>query len=190
MNSRMQTFWYWLTYLGCPGKKPLNECRPLRWAHLFNLISAVSSLVKLPFVAKTVFIVEETESLESGLDENALTGRLVRTNFGIFLPKTSRKTCHAISYGSPLMLLCSRMIKKITCKNVCAKVNVQFTGTVSLDSQHRAGGALLLLLPYYCSVVISLVTYCNQQSKTIFYANDLMATNFRNTHPLSMTDWQ
>jgi len=29
--------------------------------------------------------------------------------------------------------------------------------------------------------------YNRNSSNTIFYANDLMATNFRNTHPVSLT---
>jgi len=54
--------------------------------------------------------------------------------------------------------------------------------------------ASVLMLMSVCSPAspatadICCTLFCRRnRSNTIFYANDLMATNFRNTHPLSMT---
>jgi len=40
--------------------------------------------------------------------------------------------------------------------------------------------------PATADICCTLFSRCNR-SNTIFYTNDLMATNFRNTHPVSMT---
>ena len=59
---------------------------------------------------------------------------------------------------------------------------------------NRRSTASVLMLMSVCSSAspatadICCTLFCRRnRSNTIFYANDLMATNFRNTHPVSMT---